>query len=178
MSHTVRAAMEYSELSEEEAYFLLRFAGRVGYERAIRRLSGKPLHQWRRWLIWIGGWENPELTRWDRGKRAWEPVREWLGRLEWASPYPISLFGHRITFFGSRASGNPFALGWFQVKSKFLRGVITWYPYREAGDARPTLYWSPDGTPSHGRAIALWPRNVKRYHDDDGRALWGREKAG
>ena len=37
--HSIAAAMARGELTEEEAYFVLRFAGHQGYDKAIRKLS-------------------------------------------------------------------------------------------------------------------------------------------
>lgn len=125
-AHTVRDAMQRGELSEEEAYFVLRFAGRMGYKRAMNRL-GSPLKTIRQWVIWIGGWEIPDLMQWDMGKPAWQ-----IGR----DPTPVSLLGHRATFYG---------WGW-QVKV-----ASGWLVY-----AKPYgLFWSPNGTPSDPRAIRI-----------------------
>jgi hypothetical protein len=140
-SHTVQAAMERGELTEDEAYFVLRFAGRVGYDKAIKRLAGRPLHKLRKWLVWFGGWEHPELSQWDRGVPAWEFRRrnEFSGKVRWLDPFPLSLFGGRVTFFS-----------WgFQVKVR--RG---WLVASGAyANSLPTkLYWSPNGTPQHERA--------------------------
>lgn len=139
--HTVEAAMTRGELTEDEAYFVLRFAGRVGYDRAIKRLAGRPLHRLRKWLVWFGGWENPELSQWDRGKPAWELRRtnEFTGKSRWADPFPLALFGHRIAFFG------------WGAQARVRRGYVTLSRGRAKGRLSK-LYWSPDGTPQHPRA--------------------------
>jgi hypothetical protein len=98
VSHTIKAAMARGELTEEEAFFVLRFAGHYGYETAIKRLEGRSLlSRARKWLVWFGGWEVGELCQWDLGWPAWRFDR---------GVTPISFFGHRLTFFR----------GWFDVK--------------------------------------------------------------
>jgi len=134
--HTIQAAMNRGELTEDEAYFILRFAGRLGYDRAIKRLQD-PLKNFRRWFIWVGGWEHPELSQWDRGKPAWEAF--YRGKLK--SPTPVSLFNHRITIhYGdlphSRWIDMQIAGGYLHVR---LDGS--------------KAYWSPNATPSHPEAI-------------------------
>lgn len=142
----VEAALLKSGLTEEEASFILRFAGRLGYDRAIRRLSS-PWKNLRQWFIWVGGWEWPELSQWDRGKPAWEPMRE--GRI--VSPTPVSLFGHRITFFGWGA----------QVKLRWRgRRWILCLSSTYRHSPLDKLYLSPDGTPGHPEARFLWRRKV------------------
>lgn len=128
--HTVAAAMARGELDEEEAYFVLRFAGHYGYSESIRRLGGL----WKRLrhkVIWIGGWERPELLQWDEGLPAFEPRR----RGRWADPTPMTLFG-RITYYG-----------WgIQVELKSTYLVVVFARRNDPGRA----YLSTDGTP--GRA--------------------------
>ena len=134
--HTIEAALRRGELTEEEAYFVLRFAGQLGYDKAIRRLSD-PLKVAREWLIWIGGWEHTELGQWDRGQPAWEVFR----RGELRDPTPVSMLGHRITI-------NRCGLySWVNVR--FGSG------YLHARLDGSTVYWSPNGTPSHPEAIHL-----------------------
>jgi len=109
----VQAAMARGELSEAEAYFVLRFAGRHGYNKAMARMdfSRLPLlRRARKWFVWFGGWEVPELSQWDSGRSAWE-IRKG-GR--WRDPFPLSLFGHRVTFFS----------GWFEYRWRGVRHVV------------------------------------------------------
>lgn len=138
MSHTIKDVMERGEITEEEAYFILRFAGRLGYGQAIRRLHpGNGIRRFfyfaRKWIVWFGGWERAELSQWDRGAKAWEFFSNYGGVRKIASPFPVSFAGHRITLFGD----------WFQfrigrrifvVNHRFARGQFY-------------VYWSFDGTP-------------------------------
>jgi hypothetical protein len=126
MSHTVADAMARRELTEEEAYFVLRFAGHYGYKNTMDRFHS-PLKRLRKWFVWVGGWEEPELSQWDRGEPAWKLSRD---------PMPFSLFGHRVTFYG---------WGW---SAKVGKGWLVWS--RSSG-----LYWSPNGTPSHPDVIRI-----------------------
>lgn len=134
-SHTLAAVMARGELTEEEAYFILRFAGKLGYTKAIHRLSN-PWRTLRKWFVWIGGWENGELGQWDQGKPAWEPFRR--GKLQ--NPTPISFFGHRITI-QSR---------WLRVQigRGYLNILFPNYVKTRYG----RIYWSPNGTPQHPQA--------------------------
>ena len=133
--HTIPAALEVTGLTEDEAYFILRFAGRVGYMKAIARLDGRPLHQLRKWFVWIGGWEHSALSQWDRGKPAWEPIGE---KGQWRSPTPISFFGHTITIYGRS----------FDVRI-FSNTLVIHKPDHLGGWG---VYFSPDSTPSHPQA--------------------------
>lgn len=132
--HTIEAALRRGELTDEEAYFVLRFAGQLGYRKAINRLSD-PLKVARKWLVWVGGWEHPELGQWDRGQPAWEIFSR--GRLN--DPTPVSLLGHRITVNRCNRSG------WVD-----LRICDGYLHVRFDGSA---AYWSPDATPAHPEAI-------------------------
>lgn len=141
-NHSIESAMRREELTEEEAYFILRFAGRVGYDRAIKKLCN-PWKNVRQWFVWVGGWENTEIGQWDRGKKAWEIFARVGKKLRLREPYPISFFGHRITLFGR---------GHFSLK--FMGGYLC--ASHEYSYAWPNkLYWSPNGTPDHKRAIFL-----------------------
>lgn len=131
-SHTIANAVKRGELTEDEAYFILRFAGRMGYDNAIKKLTPWH-HRLRQWFLWIGGWECPELMQWDAGRAAFEPRRP-DGR--WRSPYPVTIL-NRVTLFG----------GWGQVRVG--RGFVTWVSRDRM------LYWSPDGTPSNPAARFL-----------------------
>lgn len=122
--HSIRAAMRRGELDEEEAYFLLRFAGRIGYTAAIRRLNPDPW--WtraRQWVIKFLGAEPPHLSRWDSGMPKWDARHGVM---------PVMLFGRRVT------------IQWFGVDVGRL--CIHW---RQSvrGPVRLRVYVSPDGTP-------------------------------
>ncbi len=87
--HSVAGAMSRGELDEEEAFFVLRYAGHHGYKEAMRRLMPwSRFKRVRRWLVWFGGWEAPELSQWDRGAKAFEIK---------GSPFPLSFFGGHVT---------------------------------------------------------------------------------
>jgi hypothetical protein len=138
--------MSRGELTDEEAFFVLRYAGRMGYRRAIKRLSpGYPWQQWREKVVWFGGWESSELTQWDRGAPAWR-IRsrcEYTGKVRWHDPFPLRLF-NRLTFFG---------WGW---QLRIRRGYLCFsktYAYEAFPDK---LFWSPDGTPQNPRARFFW----------------------
>jgi hypothetical protein len=138
MNHSIESAMKRGELTEEEAYFVLRFAGHCGYKKAMQRLKAKPL--WKRaltWLLYVGGWAHPELSQWDRGAKAIEIFRrDHKGKLRIQDPTPISFCGHRFTHFGN----------WFQIRIK--RGVIVVVNH-EFWRGSLYAYWSNDGTPPH-----------------------------
>lgn len=144
MNHSIESAMSLGELTEEEAYFVLRYAGRMGYDKAIKRLSPNPLKPLRRWFVWFGGWEKPELLQWDGGKPAWE-FRYRDGR--WKDPFPLSVLGYRLTIFGKWAQMK-FGKGYLVASSGFA------YKWPNS------LYWSPDGTPQHPRARNIIGRRV------------------
>ena len=127
--------MGLGELTEEEAYFVLRFAGRAGYSRAIGALTdvAVPSGRLRRLVrrrIWIGGWEHPELLQWDKGLPAFEPVRD--GKVR--SPYPIKI--GPLTLYGWGANldvpGGCLVASW---------GRRSGWPVE--------VYISPNGTPHH-----------------------------
>ena len=147
-AHTIQAAMWRGELTEEEAYFILRFAGRMGYSKAIKRLSN-PIKNIRQWFIWIGGWEYSELSQWDRGKPAWQPIEERQGKKRLQDPTPISLFGHTITVFDR----------WFEIKC-FGGSLNVMFPNYHNADH--WVYWSPNGTPQHPDAKVLIPKKAQR----------------
>ncbi len=141
--HTVAAALARGELSEDEAYFVLRFAGHVGYSQAITRLKGAPWwSRARRWLVWVGGWEQPELSQWDGGHKAWELRNAWNGK--WANPTPVALFDHRVVVQG---------WGW-QLRGR--RGYWVYSHHGSGRDVPPRFYWSPNGTTWHKQARIWW----------------------
>jgi len=125
-NHTVAAAMARGELTDEEAYFILRFAGHYGYKYTMG-LFDSPLKKLRKWFVWFGGWEKPKLLQWDSGEPAWNFSKD---------PTPVSLCGHRFTYFG---------WGWE------LRIGGGWLVRSNTSG----LYWSPNGTPSHPNVIRL-----------------------
>lgn len=92
----------------------------------------------RKWVIWLGGWESPT--------RGWHFDTD---------PYPISVFGHLATFFGS----------WGQVR--WFGGYIVWFlPWRRRMSSCDTvLFWSPNGTPQHARARMLIGNRVAWNRD-------------
>lgn len=153
MSHSIRSAMERGELTEEEAYFVLRFAGHIGYDKAIRRLqpSGP---RFRRWFIHLMGWEPPALSQWDRGCPKWDlfhtiPTPQGEKRVL-TSPCPVSLFGGRVVCFG------------WGTQLKLFGGYLV--ASRDYANGFPTkLYWSPDGTPQHPRARMFAKRRRAVY---------------
>ncbi len=132
--HSIKAAMARGELSEDEAYFVLRIAGHHGYSESIKRLDG-PLRRARRWLVWFGGWESPELCQWDLGWPAWR-FRDSGGKLN--SPTPLSFCGHKVTFQNFSAH--------MQTRGGYL--CVSWD--RRQGRK---VYWSPDATPSNKDAV-------------------------
>lgn len=120
--------MARGELDQEEAYFVLRFAGHLGYSEAIRRLTPwTPFKRARRWLVWFGGWERPELLQWDQGRRAFEIK---------GSPLPLSFFGHRVTV-------QPFGLDVRPRPRRALALCIHW----DRGFRNVRAFLSPDCTP-------------------------------
>jgi hypothetical protein len=92
-----------------------------------------------KWVAWFGGWEAHSPKReWSLRRRS---LRE---RLKPGMITPVSLFGHRITFFG---------WGW-QLR---LRGG-----YLVRG-SEGRVYFSPDGTP---HSATIWfkgaPEDVEK----------------
>lgn len=145
MNHTIQSAMERGELTEEEAFFVLRFAGRMGYDKAIKRLRPNLFKNVRRWLFWVGGWEHPELMQWDRGAKAWEPFRFLDGKRELRDMTPITLLGRFITIQN------------FGVAIRIGRGYLCFNAATRKGK-KDKLYWSPNSTPHHPKAKILWQR--------------------
>jgi hypothetical protein len=79
---------------------------------------------WKRvlgWLVWIGGWHAHRQGNWT--------LRE---RLSGEMLAPVSLLGHRVTYFS-----------WgIQCRMKGGYWVAVWRLGKR-------IYWSPDGTPSN-----------------------------
>ena len=131
-----------SGLSEEEACVLLRVAGQLGHETAIRRLQGRK--GLRQWLIWFGGWERCQKTP------AWELFRrDYRGRLQLLRPWPVSILGHRFTCFGR----------WAQMR--WGRGYLV-LANEHANEWPCRLYWSPNGTPWHEETRFYWGKRPER----------------
>lgn len=138
LPHTIAAAIGLGELDEEEAYFILRFAGRMGYDRAIQQLVPWP-RRIRQWLVHPQGWEPPELLVWDLGYPAWT-LRDMRGRLK--DPLPLSMFGTRLCLNGHLSMSDGI---WLTVR--IGGGYLVLQPKKHR------IYWSPDATPSHARAV-------------------------
>ncbi len=83
----------------------------------MRTLKWKRLRQW---VIWIGGWEKANGEGWQFRTS---------DRSIFMPPWPISLLGHRFTFFG---------WGW-QLRLS--------HPRRYLVHSKSGLYISTDGTP-------------------------------
>jgi hypothetical protein len=84
----------------------------------------------RRWFVWFGGWE--------RANGGWQLRIEYAtGRKGWVHPTPVSILGHRATFFGH----------WMQVRWVGGWLVIDW---RERH-----AYISSNGTPNRAHCW-LW----------------------
>ncbi len=130
MGHDLTQAKKEVNLTEEEMYFILRFADRMGYDKAIKRL-GNPLKNFRKWFVWFGGWERPELMQWDRGCKAWEFKY---------GPWPVSILGHSATFYGK----------WFQFK---LFGGYLVFGNSYAARWFSQIYWERNGVK---RVLADW----------------------
>jgi hypothetical protein len=86
-------------------------------------------HRIRDWFVWVGGWETAN----GKGWRLFIPCGN---RRIMMSPTPVSLFGHRITFYG---------WGW-NIRTRTGWLVYTRRPER-------SLYHSTDGTP---RGATVW----------------------
>src|SRR5690349_11986919 len=76
--HTTRTAMRTLHWNGERWY--------VNEMSLLKRV--------RRWFIWIGGWELAN----GRGWRLRTPREQ--GRQIWMHPTPVSVLGHRATFYG------------------------------------------------------------------------------
>ena len=120
------------------------------------------LKRMRTWLVWVGGWEHPWVrpaSPRDQGEHGSNAVisgtyfstRYPDGTR--AGPTPISLFGHRITFYG---------WGWQVNFWRHPYQYFVWSGYRKGQPAR--IYISHDGTPPrpNERGIRIWPR--ANYH--------------
>lgn len=173
--HSAIVALERTPLEDEEIYYIIRYAERLGYDKAIKRLTpGNPLQKFRRWLVWIGGWERAELSKWDRGVPHWDIWRADAYYRPGANrvvrffrhirdPRPISLFGHFLSMvnWDLTISLENLRSGWgfFCLTSSY------------AYTLPDKLYWSPNGTPCHERARIFWKRKIdssklKRWQDE------------
>ena len=127
-------------LTSEECYFLLRFAEHLGYKRAIRKLDPPIWRTMRRWIIWFGGWETCRLTQWDRGVPKWRfSITGGRGNRIWKNPFPLGLFGHRIS------------IQTFGINFRVHGGYLCLH--------KSSWYWSPNGTPQHDDA-----KHLRRRH--------------
>lgn len=109
-----------------------------------------PFKRSRQWLIWIGGWEKPNGGGWRVRLNAWPGGwRRFLPKSIGDSMAPVSLFGHRVTFFG-----------WgLQIKKRGSRILV----FSRCGlrKGQPTkIYLSHDGTPSRA---TTWYRGESTY---------------
>jgi hypothetical protein len=141
--HTINDALAFTGLTEEEAYFLLMYAGWHGYGKAIDRLQPSRFRRWRqKHLIHFMGWEPPYLMQWREGTGNWVFRHKRTNNRK--DPYPIAVLGVLVLFGG-----------WLQLK--IGRQYLVWnYRHRYA-------YTSPDGTPGHKDARAIF--GMRRDHD-------------
>lgn len=96
------------------------------------------------------------LTRWngeywyeDR-RPIWRHIVEWFVWVGGSRKYgltPISLFGHRVTFFG---------WGW---NARINGGYLV----RVTRGVDKGMYWSPDGTPTHATVWFSKPSGSSAY---------------
>lgn len=112
----------------------------------------------RKWLFWIGGWEK---LNHQTGRSRWEPVTRW------SDPFPVSLLGHRFTFFS------------WGMQVRLPRRYFVWCYRRKPGVAYGPLgvgyaYLSRDGTP-HEAHHWLWGWEKSYEWMDIRRALVERE---
>ena len=107
-------------------------------------------HRIRNWFIWIGGWEKANGEGWEIFHKTFQGWRIW-------DPTPISLFGHRVTFFGN----------WWQMRTHL--GYLT--------VSRVHAYISRDGTTSTA-TIFYWGappdivRQVQERESDEAFKRW------
>lgn len=147
--HTIQAAMDRGELSEEEAYFVLRFAGRIGYSKTMRRLR-HPIKRIREWLIRTG-YETPELCQWDLGWPAWKWEK---------GPFPLSFLGSRVVING------PDNNKWIEFRVNGGRFMISWnrtWDHNEKEKTWWSVYWSANGTPWDKRSVWFYDGLRKRF---------------
>lgn len=155
--HSLQEALNRVNLTDEEMYFILRFADRLGYDRAIKRLT--PGHPWqtiREWFVSIG-WEKPELMQWDGGCPRWVIFSRdcYTGKVRFHDPFPLSFFGHRITFQSFGVTIRLRRRSYLCFTSDFHAG----FPNK--------LYWSPNGTPCHERTRMFWRRKWKTRREKE-----------
>lgn len=152
-NHSIKSAMDRGELTEEEAYFVLRFAGHLGYDNAMKRLKD-PLKVLRRKLIHFQGWEPPELMQWDSGYPPFIPFRVYDNRLKWKDPSPLNLL-NRITMFRIEPE-NYFIPEWIDIR--LMNGYLC------INLKSKCIYWSPDATPQNPRAVCIVNLNNDRNY--------------
>lgn len=101
-----------------------------------------PFKRVRNWLIWFGGWEKADGAGWK--------IRRDSPRGGIYGPRPVSILGHRVTFFGS----------WFDVR---LPHTILVVRLRAGYDGGPYAYLSRDGTSSRAHHWLFGaPRGVRK----------------
>jgi hypothetical protein len=107
-------------------------------------VDARPAHlRLRQWVSWFGGWETvnrddreyPYRHRWQFRYPFTVAGRGGQQKLAWRDPFPLSLFGHRLTFFGW--GGNCRIPG---------HRILTW-TYRRGQRQHFRAYISTDGTP-------------------------------
>lgn len=118
----------------------------------------------RQWIAWFGGWEKANGEGWQFRSRSY--ARGW----RWHDPYPLSLFGHRVTFFGP----------WLNIKLPGGYLVWRWKPSKALNS--PYAYISWDGTPNKAHVWLLNPpkeiQDAVARHEaemDQLRARWDEE---
>jgi hypothetical protein len=100
----------------------------------------------RRWFVWVGGWERAN-------GEGWQFRTPYLGRHLWHSPTPVSVFGHRATFYGH----------WLQVRVSSGWLVVN---FRER-----YAFISANGTPNQAHCW-LWGLYAKNWNlPDEARQL-------
>lgn len=95
----------------------------------------------RRWLIWIGGWEKANGAGWDLSTPS---------RRHFMPPFPVSVLGHRTTFFGN----------WMQIRLPHTYLTIR---FKRGYSGGPYAYLSNDGTPGGAHCWLFGaPHEVRR----------------
>lgn len=82
----------------------------------------------RQWFVWFGGWERADNKSWEFGFKTNVAGRE---KFHFMAPFPLSLFGHRIVFYG------------WGCDIQLPTGHLVWSRYGHSLQ----VYISKDGTP-------------------------------
>lgn len=107
--------------------------------------------RFRQWLIWFGGWEKAR-GGWSFFLRMSYYRSPWWKRWHLKSPAPLSMLGHRFTYYGWGCQ--------FRLSNGWL--VIVWRPSFEKG-----IYISKDGTPDAAHHwISGTPKSVLKAAED------------